>query len=251
MEPYFNQQLPYSTCPPSFRSRSARNNTIRHGYQHSSFIPYYTYLHLMEQNREEEQMKIEEASTTETTFPSTPSPPTTTNSPPEDSMMRDHRMRLDYLLNVRPEGTNQQEPERRRRQTFPELNSPTSLPSEGHRRRHISSPLPMSYMEISSPSPPTEFEAIPLQPMMPPSPTTYTTTTTTNTPASPPHQDYGEFPQPTLTVVLPFRQRRHRVSAEKKVVLEESFEQNSHPSRAEKERLAKELNMTFQQVQSW
>ena len=188
----------------------------------------------------------EDASITETT-----STPPTTNSPPEDSMMRDHRMRLEYLLNVRPEGTNQQESERRRRQTLPELNSPTTLTSEGHRRRPTSSPLPMSYMEISSPSPPTEFEAIPLQPMMPPSPTTYTTTTTTNTPASPPHQDYGEFPQPTLTVVLPFRQRRHRVSAEKKVVLEESFEQNSHPSRAEKERLAKELNMTFQQVQSW
>lgn len=61
----------------------------------------------------------------------------------------------------------------------------------------------------------------------------------------------GSGTEREFNATLPYRQRRHRLTAEKRAILEDSFRSSSHPARAEKERLAKELNMTFQQVQSW
>ena len=59
----------------------------------------------------------------------------------------------------------------------------------------------------------------------------------------------GEFPK--ISVFLPPRKRRKRLSASQRTALEAAYAVQRHPSRQEKERMAQELGLSVAQVQAW
>jgi len=60
-----------------------------------------------------------------------------------------------------------------------------------------------------------------------------------------------EGESPKISVFLPPRKRRKRLSASQRTALEAAYAVQRHPSRQEKERMAQELGLSVAQVQAW